>query len=303
MKKKIPVGATIAHAYGFVFGNAVAVFKAIWLPLLAQMVVAFLLMKRIALFLAATQAHDPAAISLFGPLLLLIPLALLFYFAQYTAVTELALGRPSPSWIAFHFNKPMWRLLGGFLAAIGAIAAIALALFLVGMLLAFGFDFLLKVTPGSRPAVAILFGLMAAAYGLSFFFLAVRFLFLLGPVNVGEQRLGVRRSWQLSHRNFWRIFLITLAIVIPAGITNQVFAFWMGGFPPTPPAGASKDVRDALQTAWQIAQLNRMAEHWYLSLPLTGLIMWFQLGAGAAAQVFAWRKLTEEEVLAPIAGD
>ncbi len=303
MKKKIPVGGAIAHAYRFVFGNALAVFKAIWLPLVAQMAVAFLLMKRIALFMAATQAHDPAAIGLFGPLLLLIPLALLFYVAQYTAVTELALGRPSPSWVAFHFNRPMWRLLGGLLAAIGAIVALAVALFLAGLMLAFGFDLLMKALPGSRPVVAILAGLMVGAYALSFFFFGIRFLFLLAPVNVEEQRLGVRRSWQLSHRNFWRILLITLAIVIPIGIINQAFGFWLGGFPPTPPSGASKEARDALQAAWQIAQLNRMVEHWYLALPLTALTLWFQLGAGAAAQVFAWRKLTEDDGLAPIAGD
>jgi hypothetical protein len=303
MKKKIPVGATIAHAYRFVFGNALEVFKAIWLPLVAQMAVAFLLLKRIALFMGAIQAHDPAAIGLFGPLLLLIPLALLFFVAQYTAVTELALGRPSSSWVAFHFNRPMWRLLGGLLATIGTIAALAITLLLALLALSFCLDLLMKALPGSRPVVAVLVGLMVAAYGLSFFFFGVRFLFLLAPVNVEEQRLGVRRSWQLSHRNFWRISLITLAIAIPIGLVNQAFGFWLGGFPPSPPSGASKEVRDALQTTWQIAQLNRMVEHWYLTLPLTALTLWFQLGAGAAAQVFAWRKLTEDDGLAPIAGD
>lgn len=303
MKKKIPIGATIAHAYRFVFGNALAVFKAIWLPLLAQVAVAFLLMRRIALFLAATQAHDPAAISLFGPLLLLIPVALLFFFAQFTAATELALGRPAQSWIAFHFNKPMWRLLGGFLFGAAAIAALAIALFLAGLLLALGIDPLVKAWPGLRLAAAVAAGLMVVAYVCSFFFFSIRFLFLLAPVNVEEQRVGLRRSWQLSYRNFWRILLISLAIAIPVAIINQLYAFWLTGFPPNPSAGASKEVRDALQTAWQITQLNAMVSRWYLSLPLMGLMMWFQLGAGCAAQAFAYRKLTEDDGLAPIAGD
>ena len=107
------------------------------------------------------------------------------------------------------------------------------------MALSFCLDLLLKALPGSRPAVAVVAGLMVGAYGLSFFFFGVRFLFLLAPVNVEEQRLGVRRSWQLSHRNFWRIFLITLAIVIPIGLINQAFGLWLGGVPPSPPSGAS----------------------------------------------------------------
>jgi len=30
---KIPVGATIAHAYRFAFGDFVTIFRSIWLPL------------------------------------------------------------------------------------------------------------------------------------------------------------------------------------------------------------------------------------------------------------------------------
>src|ERR1700744_2945468 len=53
--KKIPVGATIAHAYGFAFGHALTVFKAIWLPLLAQLALLLLLTRRMALFQVAMQ--------------------------------------------------------------------------------------------------------------------------------------------------------------------------------------------------------------------------------------------------------
>src|SRR3954468_18374043 len=106
--QKIPVGATIAHAYRFAFGQALVVFKAIWLPLLASLAVALLAMRRMALFLAAAQAHDPSAMSLFGPLLLLFALLVIFYFAAFTAATETALGRLPQSWFANHFNRPMW---------------------------------------------------------------------------------------------------------------------------------------------------------------------------------------------------
>ena len=47
--KKIPVGATIAHAYRFAFANALTVLKAIWLPMLAQLAIAMALATPLAL--------------------------------------------------------------------------------------------------------------------------------------------------------------------------------------------------------------------------------------------------------------
>jgi hypothetical protein len=299
---KIPVGATIAHAYRFVFANALTVFKAIWLPLLASLAVFFLFTRRTALFLAAVQAHDPSAVSLFGPLLLLGVLLVIFYFAQFTAATEAALGRPPQSWVAFHFDKTMWRLLAGFLGAMGALAILCIIAMIMSLAIGTVLDMAVKAAPVIRPAVAIAAVLLVLLFCCILFFVAFRFLFLLGPVNVSEQRLGLRRSWELSAHNFWRILLITLAITVPVGIVNQIIGFSLGGFPPTLPAGASKAARDAAETAWQIARLNAMADRWYLTLPLTGLVMWFQLGAGCAAQAFAYRKLTEDAASAPVAG-
>ena len=115
--KKIPVGATIAHAYRFAFGQAGTMLRAIWLPLLAQMVVVFFLLKRLALLTAAMQAQDPSVTTLVGPVLLLFPLAVILFFVQLPAAMETALGNPPRSWFTFHLDKPMWRLLGGFLAA------------------------------------------------------------------------------------------------------------------------------------------------------------------------------------------
>jgi len=307
MKKKIPVGATIAHAYRFVFGNALTVLKAIWLPLLAQLAVSFLLIKRMALFFAATLTRDPSAASLFGPLLLLVPLLFIFFCAQFAAATETAAGNPPQSWIAFHFGKTMWRLTGGFLLALLAITVIGGLTLLVSTLGMVVFNFSVKIAPGNM-LVAGLVALAVIIPSCVVVFTAIRFLFLLAPVNVLEQRQGVRRAWALSAGNFWRAFLITLAIVLPVAIINYVYGIVMAGplhIPPgTPTTGkdAVAAIRAAL-AAQRITQLNAMADQWYLTLPLNGLMMWFQLGAGCAAQVFVWRKLTEDEGLAPIAGD
>jgi hypothetical protein len=300
--KKIPVGATIAHAYRFAFGQAPTLLRAIWLPLLIQLAVVFFLMQRMALFMAATQAHDPSVTTLVGPLLLLFLLAVILFFVELTAAMETALGNPPQTWFYFPIGKKMWRLLGGFLAALLSVAALAVIAFLVVLLLSFGLDIILKAAPASRPAVAVLAGVLVAVYGYGLFFFAIRFLFFLAPSNVSEPTLGVARAWHLSAGNFWRVLLVILAILIPISVINYAYGTALAGFPPAS-HGMSKEAAQAAEIAWRVAELNVMASHWYLTLPLTAVLMLFQLGAGCAAQAFAYRALTENEASAPVAGN
>lgn len=299
--KKIPVGATIAHAYRFAFGRAPVLLRAIWLPLLIQLVVVFFLIKRSVLLFAAMQAQDPSVTTLIGPVLLLFVPAAILFFVQLTAAMETAMGEPPRSWFYFPIGKKMWRLLGGFLTGIFSIIAVALGALLLIWLLALVLDVILKAAPGSRPVIAILGGLMVAIYGLSLFFFAVRLLFLLAPSNVSGPTLGVARAWHLSAGNFWRAFLIILAIMLPLSIIQYAFEVALAGFPPLG-RGMSKEAAQAAEMTWRIAEMNTMADRWYLTLPLTGALMLFQFGAGCAAQAFAYRALTENDASAPVAG-
>lgn len=299
--KKIPVGATIAHAYRFAFGQAPTLLRAIWLPLLIQLVVVFFLIKRSALLFAAMQAQDPSVTTLVGPVLLLFVPAAILFFVQLTAAMETAMGEPPRSWFYFPIGKKMWRLLGGFLAGVFSIIAVALGALLLVWLLALVLDVILQAAPGSRPVIAILGGLLVAIYGLGLFFFAIRFLFLLAPSNVSEPTLGVARAWHLSAGNFWRAFLIVLAIMLPLSIIQYAFEVALVGFPPVG-RGMSKEAAQAAEMTWRVAELNALASRWYLSLPLTGVLMLFQFGAGCAAQAFAYRALTESEASTPVAG-
>lgn len=293
---KIPVGATIAHAYRFAFGHGLAVLRAIALPLVAQLVIIFLFFRRSALFLAAAAAHDPSATTLMGPLLLLIILSVIFFFAQFTAATETALGHPPAAWISFPFGKPMWRLLAGFLTAIAVIAVIGMIVSLVLIALSVLFNLATRNPGGTTTAAIVVAGLTAVIFFCVMIFFFIRFLFLLAPVNVTQQQLGVKQAWKLSAGNFWRAFLVTVAIMLPVTIINYGYSYAMAG-PLHVPRGASAEALQAAETAWRVGELNAMADHWYLTLPLMALLMWFQLGAGCAAQVFAWRALTEGENL------
>lgn len=299
MTNKIPVGATIAHAYRFFFGNIPALLRATWIPLLLHLAVALVMSRRMALFFAAIDAHDPAAVTLLGSVLLLLCLALILFAAQFAAATEVALGRPPYPLFHVPLGRATWRLLGGFIAAVLAIGAVALAGLVILWIVSALLKLMFHATPGARPIVLTVVALEMTAFFLLFTFASVRLLFLVAPVNVAEQKLGVTQSWELTAGNFWRAFLVTLAIMIPVAAANYALAIAIAGFPPGT-QGMSREAAQAVMTAWRTAQLNALADHWYVFLPVTGVVSLFQFGALSAAQVFAWRHLTGS---APVAGD
>jgi len=300
--QKIPVGATIAHAYRFFFGNILLVARAIWIPLLLQLAVMLVLSRRMALLMAAAEAHDPSVTTLFGPVLLLVCLALILFAAQYAAAMQIALGRPPHSLLHVPAGRTMWRLLGSVIMGGLLVFLIFMILFVLLSVLTYMLDQIAKATPGARIPTLVIAILLAAAFFAFMALIAVRFLFLLAPANVVEQKLGIICAWELSEGNFWRALLVALAIFVPLIIVNYAVTFSITGLPPST-TGMTKEAVQAAETAWRIRQLNQLADHWYILLPATALMMLFQFGAGSAAQAFAYRKLTEGEASAPVTAD
>ncbi len=302
--KKIPVGAAIAHAYRFAFGNFLTVLRAMALPLVLQLGLSIVMINRVVPALKAMQTNDPSAFSLLGPVLLLYPIALVLFFVQFTSVTETALGGAARAWLYFPIGKKMWRLLGGFVLAALAIIGVIAAFVIAGYLLLLLLGVILKVSvPGAAKAVIGLAAavLILAAYG-GLIFLVVRFFLLLAPVNIAEQRLGVGRAWLLSRGNFWRAFLIVLAILIPVVVAEYAAMFAVAGWPSMPRGGGHQAIQ-AARLAWQITALSAASRYWYISIPLFAVVMVLYLGAGCAAQAFAYRTLTEGEPSVPVAAD
>ena len=298
--KKIPVGATIAHAYRFAGSHFLPVLRSLWIPLLLQLAVMLVLSRRMALLFAAIEAKDPSAAALVGPVLLLFCLAVILFAAQYAAAMEVALGRPPHALFHVPAGRTMWRLLGGLITGTLLIIVIATILYVLVSILSYTLGELAKAAPAARIAVIVIAILLAAAFFAFLALISIRFLFLLAPANVVEQKLGIVRSWELSQGNFWRALPVALSIFVPVIIANYAVTFSIGGLPPST-AGLSKDAADAARMAWQVRELNLLADRWYIVLPITGLIMLFQFGAGCAAQVFAYRALTEES--APVASN
>jgi hypothetical protein len=215
---------------------------------------------------------------------------------------EVALGRPPHSLFHVPAGRTMWRLLGGLITGMLLIIVIATILYILVSISSYMLIEIGKTAPGARIAMTVITVLMAAAFFAFLALISIRFLFLLAPANVAEQKFGIVRAWELSRGNFWRALLVALSIFIPLTIANYAVSFSIGGLPPST-AGLSKEAADAARMAWQVRQLNLLADRWYIALPATALIMLFQFSAGCAAQAFAYRTLTESEASAPVAGN
>ncbi len=301
MKKKIPVGAAIAHAYRFGFGKMGTILNAIWLPLAAQLIVCVPAAQYAARFLEGLQAKDPSAFGMIGPLFLLYGLLVVLFFVQLTAAIETALGLPPASRFYFPIGQKMWRLLGGYISGALACCAVALVTFAGMMLIAYSLDLVMAMAPGTRPTVAILGGLLVAGFGYSLFYIAIRFLFLLGPINITEQILGVSQSWQMLAGNFWRTLLIVLAITTPFSLIQFAATIFLAGMPPET-EGLDEQAKQAAELSWQIASLNAYVDQWYIAIPIAAVLALAYIGVATGAQAFAYRALTEGKS-APVAGD
>jgi hypothetical protein len=150
------------------------------------------------------------------------------------------------------------------------------------------------------PAPIIAAGVAALASFCVYIYVLVRLTFLLIPVVVAENRIGLKRSWQLGRGNFWRMFAILLSILIPAIALEMVFVFGflLHGLPPSMPLHAAPDkvaAAHAVMAAWNAAMMGRMMGYWYITYPLFAVFTVVFYGLGASAQSFAYRARVADE--------
>ena len=298
---KIPVGATIAHAYRFAFGNFLALLSIVWLPWLIMAAGGFLLMRQATAFSVAIATHDfsktGSTIGLLAPFYIVM---VILIFMQILGVTEQALGlrRGSPYYY-LSLGKPLWRLIAAFLLTVALILCAYVALIVLGVLL--GLLVKLAHLSGASAAIAATVLVVSVIAGFcAYVYALVRLAFLLIPVIVAEQRIGLARSWQLGRGNFWRMLVIWLSIIVPAFALELVFlfGFLFHGLPPMMPPHATPDQAAAVQSAmaaWNAEMMSRMTGYWYITYPLFAVFTILFYGVSAGAQSFAYRARTTDE--------
>ena len=286
--RRLPVLAVVREAYAFTFAHLGAIIALIWLPMALVTVLGFFAEQRIFAALQAAYAAHGAAVTA-GPALLLFPgyiiLAMLLYAAMMVAVAGLALGTRQPGRIPFHFGMAEWRL---FRAWFG------LTLFLLVPLVLFmlGASALVPADPSAMTAIqASRLSLLVLLLAGAMIFVGLRFTFLLPGQAAGEgaaERGLLTRAWTLSGGNFWRIFAVVVACVVPVylcgGVLEAIVEIMLSPGRPAP------------------GDFAAMVAHSRETLPLTKgfqfLLAPFIIGLMASASVYAGRELSRTDISA-----
>ena len=284
---KIPVSRTIAYAYSFTFGHLGTIIGLIWIPMVLATALGFFVMSGYLDSFSAALAQNNPTIAGQAALLLFayIFVALLLYAMMYVAVTRQALGLRIGGAIAhFELGPAVWRMFGAMLGVF-----LILMLFYI-LVLGVGLGGLAAVGGmGNSPTaggIALGLGLLVFAGVCALIYVAARMLFLLAPVVVVEERIGIARAWELTGGNFWRITLVWLATLLPIIlITGIAEALILG--PDTVTSSGSV----VPTMAEQAARLHEMGAHLPALSGLGFLLSPFLTGLMLGASAFAYRAL------------
>lgn len=300
MAGKIPVGATIARAYGFAFGHIATNIALIWVPVAILWVLTYLFYAPYSeAVLNMTSGEPMAALTgmrfMFGYMIVISVLLT----AQIAILTKEALGlRTGSSFLQIPFGGDTWRVLGAYVLYFLVMIVIYVGCIFVGAI-GGGISAVIIAHSGASGAAAAAF-VFACVFAVlcALFYVAIRLSFFIAPVAIAEKRVSLIRAWQLGGGNFWRIFLISLSIIIPLLILEGILLFSVWGTSLIPPMHATPD---------QIAEFTRhqrdlsrdmmmkTRQFWYVVYPL-GLVfgvIFYGLVAGASA--FAYRALVPAE--------
>jgi hypothetical protein len=278
--RRVPVVATVRDSYIFTATHLGGIIGLIWVPMLLLTVMGFFSFQRYYNdFIEAMAGSNPAAL---GPSLLMmlgyLVAALLLHAVMYVAVIQLALGtRTAPAIAHFAFGPLEWRMFRAFLAFVGVMLAFLIPAVIVG-------NAAQLLAPAKIPMLGPML-LLAAIYGAVLLAMP-RFMALLPAIAVNETVPVLRRSWQLSAGNFWRLLAVLLAIFLPVLVLFAALEAALTGGAPSAVAGT-----DQMQL---MAGIMRARETLPLLSGLGFLVSPLVVGLFAGASVSAWRALNED---------
>ena len=299
--EKIPVWRTIGSAYGFAFGNLATIIGLIWLPTLVVLAGGYFTISHYfaGVLTALANGNRYAAFSGAGYFYLYQVGVLVFEAIIVVPVMRQALGlRDKPASVHFALGLTELRTFG----ALAAYTLILLTIEIAGLVLLFiaaivlaSIARLIGTIDGMRAvtiAVWIVWTLLGA-FLISLVYVTVRLSFLLVAVTVDERRIDLIRAWELTHGNFWRALLISIAVGTPVWLLYVGIQFAFVGFASTGEAtsvspiavsfaGTSNVVAARMQ--FMLAWLPYLYVAWFLVRPLT-------VGLSSGASAAAYRAL------------
>jgi hypothetical protein len=277
---RISVAGAIRFAYGFAFEQIGAIIGLVWLPLVLVAILQFLPY-------AIGTAHpgtDPGEEGRAAALnLTFSTVVLVLYAMNCVAVTRQALGqRKGTASVHFTLGRPEWRMFAAIVIS-GLILAASVGIY---VMLGTG----LVAAARTVPLLAIAAGVYVVAGLCAIVWLALRFILLLPPIVVVEERVDFLRAWMLSRGNVWRFFLVVFAVTVPLLLVQSaaiVAIVGPGIFAPLP------DNSDAMAVALQ-ARIAMVDQHMATVIGLALVLAPFSLGLTLGAASSAYRTLTSE---------
>lgn len=250
MSRKIPLEATIGGAYGFLVSDFVSIIGIVWFPILlfSGLIGAAIWFGAIAHPLppfrfdedsqAFMQENMPFLIAvsrLFGAVVLCV---MAMGIMLITGLTRKALGlMEGRTFFYFNLGLSFWRLLAAILIAVALLVVLRLFMQLIAYL------WIHFASPALPQGIVVIVDVLGAVtFFCTFVYVLVRLLFLLPPVVMAENRIGIARAWALGGGNFWRALVVMLAVILPVGfvlgiVSSIVMSTLLVGFPAPPFAG------------------------------------------------------------------
>jgi len=305
---KIPVGKTIAFAYGFAFGDFLTVLGIVWLPLGLALVLSYFAMTQGWNNVGGMmQAGDfGAAQGAMRSLVLFGAAVLILQSVATVGVTTQALGLRNGSPIVyFSLGAPVWRLVGAYILVfllfivfeiVFAIGAVLLGL-LAGVVIAAVASASGTHSGLSTATIVLLAVIGVAAFVGALLYIGARLVYLIAPVVVAEHKIDLTRGWTLTKGNFWRIVAIVLAIFIPLGIVSGTASILLYGSDMFPPMQAimqhasDQKMVQQLTDTWSRNLQTRMGDIWLIAYPVQFAISVLTTALSAGAAAFAYRAL------------
>lgn len=278
---KIPVIGTVSRAYGFLLGEIGTIVRLAWAPLLVGSGLSYLYGGQ-AMDASIAGQNDPAAAMAQMPQQFIIGLVSFVtgVMATVALLRVVIVGDRKPGLFVY-----LW--LGGSelrLILVSILLVIAFIAAMIGVGLVFA---LIGVMAAAVPALSFLLAVAVLAVFIAAIYVPLR-LSLVGPVVVGENNLGVERSWALMKGNALRMLGVLVLTFLPYMIVSWlILAAIIGSDFPALPAfpnfadpelakseAAMKTAVQAFEasmTAWQLEFIKALRIHW-LEVNILGFV-------------------------------
>ncbi|MGN6516077.1 MAG: hypothetical protein ACTHLR_09585 [Rhizomicrobium sp.] len=311
---KIPVFATIGHAYGFATSRFLNILGIVWAPLVASMAVGLMLTPGFAGNHIPIDDADAIRRNAahFAPFVFAFSLFIRAMIG--VGVTELALDKRSGiTFVYFSLGARVWRLIGAWLLFILVMILIYIGLIVLTVVVAFGGGLAVKSLALSQGANAVAVGVLVLVCFLLFFgslvYVLARLTFLIPPVVVNENKIDLARGWELTKGSFWRIFWIGFAIFVPLILAQGILlvSFYGTGiflqFFDIMHAGMLRQINEAVMQSridqWSAMLRTQGLRTWPYTAAIGLAIETFACGLLYGAAAFGYRAVTQAPASAP----